>query len=580
MAEGFASIQRPQRWDVPFGEKMTDGDVAWLLAQEPFRRMDPCRFPHATPLAGILKSDCRIVRHQPGDIILREGDYGNSAFLVLEGLLRVVLEKMPAELLGRERPKKRTLFQTIAQLWSNQSWPEVRDYSHGKPKDAVSTRTNADGTCVFLQDVPGVLDRHNTVRLGKGEMFGEMAAMSRTPRTATVFAEDACTLLEIRWQGLRLLRRDKRLQEHLDRLYRENSLRVHLRETPLFRRLPESSLTAIADATIFETYGNFEWMTEYKQLAGAAPATKIEAEPLIAQEGHYANDLWMIRSGFARVCRRHGDGHKTMSYLGKGRMFGLREIVHNAKATSDRIVPYQDSLRATGYVDMLRIPAGIAIKHILPHLPAADLPREANTHHEARTPGKLPDRRQPLPTPLMEFLVERRLTNGTQAMVVDLDRCTRCDDCVRACANAHEGNPRFLREGAQHGKYLFASACMHCADPVCMIGCPTGAISREEKSGNVTINDGTCIGCATCANSCPYQNIRMVEILDPSGSRLRDQVTELPIFKATKCDMCQEQWTGPACQNACPHDAMIRIDLTETTPLSDWREGNWRGEAA
>ena len=121
---------------------------------------------------------------------------------------------------------------------------------------------------------------------------------------------------------------------------------------------------------------------------------------------------------------------------------------------------------------------------------------------------------------------------------------------------------------------------MHCADPVCMIGCPTGAISRDEKSGNVTINDGTCVGCATCANSCPYQAIRMVEILDPSGNRLQDQVTELPIFKATKCDMCHEQRTGPACQNACPHDALIRIDLTETTPLSDWREGNWRGEAA
>ncbi len=596
MAEGFASIQRPQRWDVPFGEKMTDGDAQWLLAQEPFRRMDVARFPAGTSLAGILRNDCRIVHHQPGDLVLREGDYGNSAFLVLSGLLRVVLEKMPAELLGRERPKKRTFFQTIAQLWSNPAWPEVRDYSieatgsgpaarNGRLA-STGTRTNEAGTSVFLQDVPGVLDRHNTVRLGQGEMFGEMAAMSRTPRTATVFAEDACTLLEIRWQGLRLLRRDKRLQEHLDRLYRENSLRVHLRETPLFRRLPESSLAAIADATIFETYGNFEWMAEYKQLAGAAPATRIEAEPLIAQEGHYANDLWMIRSGFARVCRRHGDGHKTMSYIGKGRMFGLREIVHNAKTSSGQIVPYQDSLRATGYVDVLRIPAGIAVKHILPHLPATELPRESpaslnpSTSNESRVPGKLPDRRQPLPTALMEFLVERRLANGTQAMVVDLDRCTRCDDCVRACAATHEGNPRFLREGPRHGKYLFASACMHCADPVCMIGCPTGAISRDEKSGNVTINDGTCIGCATCANSCPYQNIRMVEILDPSGTRLQDRVTELPIFKATKCDMCHEQRTGPACQNACPHDALIRIDLTETTPLSDWREGNWRGEAA
>ena len=572
MAEGNAAIHRPQRWDVPFGEKMTDGDVAWLLAQEPFRRMDAARFPAATPLAGILRNDTRIIRHQPGDLVIREGDYGNSAFLVLEGLLRVVLEKLPAELLGRPRTKKRTFFQTLAQLWGNPSWPEVRDYSSGNGSGRVATRAGEAGTCVFLQDVPGVLDRHNTVRLGPGEMFGEMAAMSRTPRTATVFAEQACTLLEIRWQGLRLLRRDKRLQEHLDRLYRENSLRVHLRETPLFKRLPEASLAAIAEATIFETYGNFEWMTEYKQLAGEAPATRIEAEPLIAQEGDYANDLWMIRSGFARVCRRHGDGHKTMSYLGKGRIFGLRELVHNSKAADSNLVPYQDSLRATGYVDVLRIPAGIATQHILPHLPAAELPRELPTNGSAsREAGKLPERRQPLPTGLMEFLVERRLANGTQAMVIDLDRCTRCDDCVRACAATHENNPRFLREGPRYGKYQFASACMHCVDPVCMIGCPTGAIARDEKSGNVIINDGTCIGCATCANSCPYQNIRMVETQDNAGSRLTDQVTELPILKATKCDMCQEQWTRPACQNACSHDALIRIDLTETTALSAWR---------
>src|SRR3954465_763894 len=73
MAEGVASIQRPQRWDVPFGEKMTDGDVAWLLARDPFRRMDPARFPASTPLEGVLRNDCRIVRHQPGDLIIREG---------------------------------------------------------------------------------------------------------------------------------------------------------------------------------------------------------------------------------------------------------------------------------------------------------------------------------------------------------------------------------------------------------------------------------------------------------------------------------------------------------------------------
>ena len=52
---------------------------------------------------------------------------------------------------------------------------------------------------------------------------------------------------------------------------------------------------------------------------------------------------------------------------------------------------------------------------------------------------------------------------------------------------------------------------VECTDPVCMIGCPTGAIHRNVEEGVVVINDDTCIGCGTCANSCPYDNIRLVE---------------------------------------------------------------------
>ena len=117
---------------------------------------------------------------------------------------------------------------------------------------------------------------------------------------------------------------------------------------------------------------------------------------------------------------------------------------------------------------------------------------------------------------------------------------------------------------------MFTNACMHCLDPVCMIGCPTGAIGRDPQSGNVTINDMTCIGCATCANSCPYENIRMVEINDTKGRKILDQETNQPIVKATKCDFCIDQLGGPACQRACPHDALIRLDLTEPTEATNW----------
>ncbi|MBT4868015.1 MAG: 4Fe-4S dicluster domain-containing protein, partial [Planctomycetaceae bacterium] len=168
---------------------------------------------------------------------------------------------------------------------------------------------------------------------------------------------------------------------------------------------------------------------------------------------------------------------------------------------------------------------------------------------------------------IIEFAVDNSLVQGTATMIIDLDRCTRCDDCVRACSNAHDNNPRFLRHGPIHGQYMIANACMHCADPVCMIECPTGAISRDLAGGQVVISDQTCVGCTRCADNCSYDAIRMVEVRDGVGNLIRDENGRLPIQQATKCDLCVEQRIGPACQNACPHDALYRVNMTDLNSL-------------
>ena len=153
-------------------------------------------------------------------------------------------------------------------------------------------------------------------------------------------------------------------------------------------------------------------------------------------------------------------------------------------------------------------------------------------------------------------------------MMIDLERCIRCDDCVSACAAAHDNNPKFVRHGPAFGRYMIANACMHCDDPVCMIGCPTGAIHRSEN-GTVSINDETCIGCSKCANSCPYDNIRMVPIRDEEGKLLTEKKA-IPIVKATKCDMCNTSPGGPACVRACSHDALTRVDVKDVGELAEW----------
>lgn len=555
------AVSRPQRWDAPFGAEMTEADVDVLLTREPFRNIDTNQFPAALPLRGILRNDARITHYPDGAIIVREGDYGNSAFLVLGGRVKVVLDSLPPEHLGRPLPERRGFLKSLVQMWHSPRLPEVRhNYS---PKQGVA-REPAD-SCVFLQDVPRVLTGLRIAILSQGDIFGELAALTRMPRSATVLADGDAELLEIRWQGLRdMMRRTPALRQHIERLYRENSLRVHLRESPLLAELPAEQLEVVAATIQFETHGNFEWQATFDHSAQRAPADAIVHEPLIAEEGRACDGLILVRSGFARLSHRFGSGHRTVAYLGKGQVFGLTEAVQSARKGTP--VSLANSLRALGYVDLLRVPLEVLSAHVLPFVSAQTVATLAGdgSAMSGSTMGGGVD------ASLLEFLVERRLINGREAMVIDLDRCTRCDDCVRACATTHDNNPRFLRHGERHGKYQVAHACMHCVDPVCMIGCPTGAIARETASGIVRINDLTCIGCSTCARSCPYDNIRMTEIRNAAGALMVDETSRQPILKATKCDLCADHAGGPACQRACPHDALVRMDLGNLGELSQW----------
>ncbi len=322
----------------------------------------------------------------------------------------------------------------------------------------------------------------------------------------------------------------------------------------LFRTL---LLERIARDTEFNSFGEFAWT-----LAESAP------EPVIASEGSYPNGVVLMRTGFARLSERTHRSQRTLQYLHRGDSFGVAEIASNwlfrqeLQAKEREPVAFRRSLHALGYVDALFLPTPTLERFVLPAYSEQELRALAAPPPPAASAVRGDEG-------LLEFLTERRLYNGTAAMVLDLDRCTRCDDCVRACASAHFNNPRFLRHGPTYGNLMIANACMHCADPVCMIGCPTGAIHRSV-SGEVVIDDPTCIGCSTCAHNCPYHNIRMVEIRNQQGELLRDG--DHVHQRATKCDLCYDQPGGPACVRACPHDALARIDLTDLHSLGKWPE--------
>ena len=327
----------------------------------------------------------------------------------------------------------------------------------------------------------------------------------------------------------------------------------------------------------------FDWHNDFKQRVREFDhAERLKTEPVVIREGDYLNGLYLVRAGFVRVSRKYNNTEKTIAYLGKGQSFGLKELLYNAQHETP--IGTKHTLRALGYVDLLLIPSHLVEDYIIPALTEEEKREFAEgvgqeEHEELISHDDMPSEISPQ---LVEFFLDQRTINGTATMLINLDRCTRCDDCVRACASTHDNNPRFVRHGPVADGVQVTNACMHCIDPVCMLECPTGAIHRDQVDGQILINDYTCIGCSMCANSCPYDNIQMVPITDEEGrpqypvqldaeGNIRVQKTwEEPFRKATKCDLCTGQRGGPACVRACPHDALIRSDMRDLPALAKW----------
>jgi Fe-S-cluster-containing dehydrogenase component len=128
---------------------------------------------------------------------------------------------------------------------------------------------------------------------------------------------------------------------------------------------------------------------------------------------------------------------------------------------------------------------------------------------------------------------------------------------------------------------------MHCKEPECLTGCPTGAIGRFAN-GQIDIDPKTCIGCADCATQCPYNAISMIprraaappaptlrarirNLLSLAPPRAPAPVTETESLLATKCNLCNNTPLNPrgarshkySCEENCPTGALVRVNPRE-----------------
>jgi Fe-S-cluster-containing hydrogenase component 2 len=256
-----------------------------------------------------------------------------------------------------------------------------------------------------------------------------------------------------------------------------------------------------------------------------------------------------VRIGFVKVTQSHPGGDLVLGYTGRGGFFGELSLLGAGVRTA--------TCTALDHVEAVRIRAEDF--HLMlerfPEVRAGveSIARERTEENRLRVAAVQN-------VPIDAFLTQG-LMEAQSLLVLDLDRCTRCDQCVRACADAHDGVSRLIRDGLRLDKFLIATSCRQCKDPLCMVGCPVGSI-RRRNSLEIVIEDW-CIGCGLCANNCPYGNINMqpfqVQTNDPAnpGRKVAEVRT-----KATACNLCHDH-EEPNCVYACPHDAAHRVNPRE-----------------
>jgi CRP-like cAMP-binding protein/Fe-S-cluster-containing hydrogenase component 2 len=421
--------------------------------------------------------------------------------------------------------------------------------------------------------------------LQRGEYMGEHGMLTGQQRHETARARTPAVVLEVPEQVMqRLLELVPTLRTFFSILDDTRSIEAILKRMALFSGVAEADIRAIAAGAQVRHYGR--------------------DERLFTEEGYgqpMRETLHILLEGFVKVARR------TLAGTGRDR-------------SDERIIAYrQHGDYFAGGLDMLGDRRAVTVTAIT-RVRVAEIPRQAlvaffarypevgqrfqerlhEYHESARATGALD---QPVEDEAtlsgLHALVGDGVVEGTEVLVIDLDKCIHCNECEEACARRH-GHSRMNRKGMVVGNISIATACRQCQDPVCML-CSRAGIARMP-GGEVYITE-SCIGCGICAERCPYDNISIVSLDEDTyqgneqgqqGSLLarfrhffsegagkergrrvlpvapasapsphdphapRDALGEMRKKIAIKCDLCAG-YSNQACVQACPMGAAMRV---------------------
>jgi Fe-S-cluster-containing dehydrogenase component/thioredoxin reductase/CRP-like cAMP-binding protein len=376
--------------------------------------------------------------------------------------------------------------------------------------------------------------------LTTGQFAGGSSLISGRPSETTAIAGPDCVLLETPQRMLKkLMRSELPVRQLIDRVYILRNLKLLLSANTQ----PET----------------------IHRLARSARIHRLDPGQVLFSEGDPVDRIYLVRRGSVTLSRRTGAKETAIAYCAAG---GIVDSVGEASGQSSRAV----TARATVNTEAVSVDHAIFTRELHDD---PELRTQLQTQRAQQLEQYAHMQARPAAGDIVEFLMAHGVGEATNVLVIDETLCIGCDQCETACASTHQGVSRLdRRAGPSFDSLHLPTSCRHCEHPHCMSDCPADAI-HKTANGEVSIDD-TCIGCGNCEENCPYGVIQMAD-LPVSASfidRLLRRPPPEPVKTAVKCDMCVGRKSGPACVDACPTGAAIRIHAEDAVQLAARRTGS------
>src|SRR5262249_16045773 len=277
--------------------------------------------------------------------------------------------------------------------------------------------------------------------------------------------------------ALKYLEINERARAILAERYRERAVRAMTGRVELFATVPETFIDELIPHCQILRFD-------------------LRGVPVV-QQGEEVDGFYIILDGFVQVVRHREDGQRrVLAYLREGEFFGEMALLGGGRAWG--------SAFTAGKCELIKIDRE-GFTALCARYPATERAMHEviarQQEQENSVTAELSD--------LLEKSGQLGVIQSDALLVMDMDLCIKCDNCVKACEALH-GRSRLIRNGVQIGKYLVPSACRHCDDPKCMAACPTGAV-KGRSEGEIYFQYDICIGCGNCAIACPFDNITMID---------------------------------------------------------------------